>query len=52
VDHLAVARGHAVADAARLFRDDHLVAGDGCGARDRKTDHACADDKDLHGNGR
>ena len=49
MDHLAVARGHAIADAAGRFRDDHLVAGKRRRARDREPDHACSDDEDLHG---
>ena len=48
MDHLAVARGHAVADAAGRFRDDHLMAGKRRRARDREADHAGADDENLH----
>jgi hypothetical protein len=48
VDHLAVARGHAIADAAGRFRDDHLMAGKRSLTRDREPDHAGADNQDLH----
>ena len=49
VDHLGVAGRDAVADAARRFRDDHLVALERGGARHREPDNACADHKNLHG---
>src|SRR5262249_42925674 len=48
VDPLAVARGHAVADARGPFRDHHLVAGAGGRPRHREPDDTGADHQDLH----
>jgi hypothetical protein len=48
VDHLAVAGRYAVADAARGFGNDHLMAGERRRACDRKPHHARADDENLH----
>ena len=48
VNHLAVARRHAVGDAARCFGNDHVVAAQRCLARDREPDDTGADNKDLH----
>ena len=48
VNDLAVARGHAVADAAGRLGDDHIVAAAGGGAGDREPHCASADDQDLH----
>jgi hypothetical protein len=45
---IAVARGHAIADAAGGLGDDHVVAAAGRCARDGKPDHACANDEYLH----
>ena len=48
MDHLAVARGNAVADAVGRFRDDRLVTGKRGSPRERKADHARTDDQNLH----
>ena len=48
MDHLAVARGHAVGDAAGHFGNGDVMAGERRGARDRKPDHARADHQNLH----
>ncbi len=48
VDHLAVARGDAVGDAAGRFGDGDIVPAQSRRARDRKPDDARADHKDLH----
>ena len=48
VDHFAVARRHAVGDAAGDFGNRHVMAGECRGARDRKPDDTGADDKDFH----
>ena len=48
MNHLAVARRHAVGDAAGDFGNRHVMAGERRGARDRKPDDAGADDKDFH----
>ena len=48
MDHLAVARGHAVADAAGRFRDDHLMAGKRGLTRDGETDDAGPNHQNLH----
>ena len=48
VDHLAVARRHAVADALGRLGDDDLMALERRRARDRKPHHAGADDQNLH----
>jgi hypothetical protein len=49
VDHFAVARGHAVANAGRRLGDNYIMAGKRRRARNRKPDNTGADDKDLHG---
>src|ERR1700678_4248687 len=49
MDDLAVARGHAVADAAGGLGDDHVVAANGRRTGDRKPDNACANNENLHG---
>ncbi len=49
MDHLAVARGDAIADASGRLRDDDLVAGQRGLTRDGKADHAGTDDENLHG---
>ena len=48
MDHLAVARGHAVGDAAGQFGDGDVVAGKRRGARHRQSHHARADHQNLH----
>jgi hypothetical protein len=48
MDHLAVARGHAVADAASRLGDDHVVAAQRRRACDREPDHSGANNEDLH----
>ena len=48
MDHLAVARGHAVADGVGRLRDDDLMALARGRARHRQPDHAGADHQDLH----
>ena len=48
VDHLAVARGHPIADAAGRLRDDHLMTGERGSPRDRQADHAGANHQNLH----
>ena len=48
VNDLAVARRHAVADAAGRLGDDHVVPAQRRRARDRKPDNARADDQYLH----
>ena len=48
VDDLAVAGGHAGADAGGGLRDDHLVSGKRGRAPNRKPDHARSDHQNLH----
>src|SRR5271169_1013345 len=48
MDHLAVARGDAIGDAAGCFGNRHVVAGKRGSARDRKADDSCADYQNLH----
>ena len=48
VNHLAVARGDAVGDAARNLGDRDVVSAQRRRARNRKPDDAGADHKDLH----
>ncbi len=49
VDHLAVARGNAAADAGCLLGDDDIMAGERGRARNREPDDAGTDDQNLHG---
>ena len=49
VDHLAVARGNAAADAGGLLGGDDIMAGERGRARDREPDDTGSDDQDLHG---
>jgi hypothetical protein len=48
MDHLAVARGNAVGDAAGHFGDGDIVAGLRRGARNGKANDARADHQNLH----
>ena len=48
MDHLAIARGHAVGDAAGHFGNGHVVAGERRGARHRKPNDTRADHQNLH----
>jgi hypothetical protein len=48
VNHFAVARRHAVADARGLFGDDDIVTGKRGSARDGKAYNAGSDHEDLH----
>jgi hypothetical protein len=48
MDHLAVARGDAGADAAGGFGDEYLVPGERRRPRHREPDHAGSDHQDLH----
>jgi hypothetical protein len=48
MDHLAVARGHPIADAAGRLRDDDAVAAKGERPRNSKADNPCPDDQDVY----
>ena len=48
VDHLAVARGYPIADAAGRLGDDHVMAATRGRPRDGEPDHTCANDENLH----
>jgi hypothetical protein len=48
MDHFAVARRHAISDAAGRFGDGDIVPGERRGARNGEPDHARANDQNLH----
>jgi hypothetical protein len=48
MDHLAVARGDPVADAAGGLGHDHPMAAQGESPGYRETDHAGSDDENVH----